>query len=114
MKTLITSDRAALIRLAASLPKGDENRRAILAGLVQGDPVFGVADSYMVRGGGYTFAVTPITEADDEWETARAGAVRFTASQGGSERVHAVMNKANFATFAGEMTKALAHGKRGY
>jgi hypothetical protein len=114
MKSLTASDRKALIRLAASLPVGDGTRRAILAGLVQGDPVFGFADSYEVKGGGYTFAVTPITEADDEWETARAGAVRFTVSQGGSERVHAVMNKANFATFAGEMMKALAHGKRGY
>ena len=33
MKTLTASDRSALIRLAASLPVGDENRRAILAGL---------------------------------------------------------------------------------
>lgn len=34
MKNLTASDRSALIRLAASLPVGDENRRAILAGLV--------------------------------------------------------------------------------
>ena len=33
MKTLTASDRKSLIRLAASLPKGDEQRRAILAGL---------------------------------------------------------------------------------
>lgn len=33
MKNLTASDRSALIRLAASLPKGDENRRTILAGL---------------------------------------------------------------------------------
>ena len=33
MKNLTASDRSALIRLAASLPVGDENRRAILAGL---------------------------------------------------------------------------------
>ena len=33
MKTLTASDRKSLIRLAASLPKGDKQRRAILAGL---------------------------------------------------------------------------------
>ncbi len=33
MKTLTASDRSTLTRLAASLPKGDETRRAILAGL---------------------------------------------------------------------------------
>ncbi len=33
MKKFSSSDRANLIRLAASLPKGDETRRAILAGL---------------------------------------------------------------------------------
>lgn len=33
MRNLAASDRSALIRLASSLPKGDENRRAILAGL---------------------------------------------------------------------------------
>jgi hypothetical protein len=33
MKSITASDRKSLIRLAASLPKGDENRRAILAGL---------------------------------------------------------------------------------
>ena len=33
MKNLTASDRSALIRLAASLPKGSEERRAILAGL---------------------------------------------------------------------------------
>ena len=32
-RTLTSSDRSALIRLAASLPKGSEERRAILAGL---------------------------------------------------------------------------------
>lgn len=39
MKSLTASDRSALVRLAASLPVGDENRRAILAGLqaVRGD-----------------------------------------------------------------------------
>ena len=35
MKNLTASDRSSLIRLAASLPVGDENRRAILAGLVE-------------------------------------------------------------------------------
>ena len=34
MKSLTASDRSALIRLAASLPVGDANRRAILAGLL--------------------------------------------------------------------------------
>lgn len=33
MNKLSSIDRTALIRLAASLPKGDESRRAILAGL---------------------------------------------------------------------------------
>ena len=33
MKNLTASDRKSLIRLAASLPKGDKSRRAILAGL---------------------------------------------------------------------------------
>jgi len=33
MRTLTASDRASLIRLAASLPVGDENRRAILSSL---------------------------------------------------------------------------------
>ena len=33
MKNLTSSDRKSLIRLAASLPKGSEERRAILAGL---------------------------------------------------------------------------------
>lgn len=33
MKSLTASDRKSLIRLASSLPKGDEQRRAILAGL---------------------------------------------------------------------------------
>lgn len=33
MKTPTASDRKSLIRLAASLPKGDKQRRAILAGL---------------------------------------------------------------------------------
>ena len=33
MKTLTASDRSALIRLASELPKGSEERRAILAGL---------------------------------------------------------------------------------
>ncbi len=33
MKSLTASDRKSLIRLAASLPKGDKSRRAILAGL---------------------------------------------------------------------------------
>ena len=33
MKTLTAADRKSLIRLAASLPKGDKGRRAILAGL---------------------------------------------------------------------------------
>ena len=33
MKTLTASDRKSLIRLAASLPKGDKSRRAILSGL---------------------------------------------------------------------------------
>lgn len=33
MKTLAASDRSALIRLASTLPKGSEERRAILAGL---------------------------------------------------------------------------------
>lgn len=33
MKNLTASDRSALIRLAASLPKGDQSRRTILAGL---------------------------------------------------------------------------------
>ena len=35
MKNLTASDRSALIRLAASLPVGDENRRTILAGLAK-------------------------------------------------------------------------------
>ena len=35
MKSLTASDRKSLIRLAASLPKGDKSRRAILAGLKQ-------------------------------------------------------------------------------
>lgn len=35
MKNLTASDRSSLIRLAASLPVGDANRRAILAGLVE-------------------------------------------------------------------------------
>ena len=35
MRNLTASDRSSLIRLAASLPVGDENRRAILAGLSQ-------------------------------------------------------------------------------
>lgn len=34
MKNLSASDRSALIRLASSLPEGDESRRSILAGLV--------------------------------------------------------------------------------
>jgi hypothetical protein len=33
MKNITASDRSALIKLASSLPKGDETRRAILAGL---------------------------------------------------------------------------------
>jgi len=33
MKTITASDRSALIRLASSLPKGDSQRKAILAGL---------------------------------------------------------------------------------
>ncbi len=33
MKTLTTSYRNSLIKLASSLPQGDENRKAILAGL---------------------------------------------------------------------------------
>jgi len=33
MRNLTASDRQSLIRLAASLPVGDENRRAILSGL---------------------------------------------------------------------------------
>ena len=35
MRNLTASDRAALIRLASTLPVGDENRRAILAGLTR-------------------------------------------------------------------------------
>lgn len=35
MKSLTASDRSALIRLAASLPVGNEGRRAILAGLAK-------------------------------------------------------------------------------
>lgn len=35
MKTLTASDRSALIKLASSLPQGDETRKAILAGLQQ-------------------------------------------------------------------------------
>jgi len=34
-KTLTASDRKSLIRLASSLPAGDEMRRAILSGLTQ-------------------------------------------------------------------------------
>jgi len=33
MKTITASDRSTLIRLASSLPKGDETRKAILNGL---------------------------------------------------------------------------------
>jgi len=33
MKTLAASDRSSLVKLAGSLPKGDETRRAILSGL---------------------------------------------------------------------------------
>lgn len=33
MRTLTASDRVSLIKLASSLPKGDETRKAILAGL---------------------------------------------------------------------------------
>lgn len=33
MKTLTSSDRESLVRLASGLPKGDETRKAILAGL---------------------------------------------------------------------------------
>ena len=52
MKTLTASDRSALIRLASSLPKGSEERRAILAGLKQAadDPhPFGERDKVFVQ-----------------------------------------------------------------
>lgn len=42
MKNLTTSDRTALIRLAASLPVGDKDRRTILAGLINGPTDFSV------------------------------------------------------------------------
>ncbi len=35
MRTLTASDRDSLIKLASSLPKGDETRKAILTGLSQ-------------------------------------------------------------------------------
>lgn len=111
MKNITASNRSALIRLAASLPKGSEERRAILAGLVKGHPELGIADSYEVKGGGYTFDFSPISEGDDDWKD-RKGDVRLTVSQGGSERVHMVMTKSGFATFAAEMTKAIAFVKR--
>lgn len=38
MKSITASDRSALIRLAASLPVGDENRRAILNRVALGTP----------------------------------------------------------------------------
>lgn len=111
MRKLTASDRSALIRLASSLPKGSEERRAILAGLVKGHPELGIPDSYEVKGGGYTFDFSPVVEADDDWKD-RKGDVRLTVSQGGSERVHMVLPKSGFATFAGEMAKAIAFVKR--
>lgn len=39
MKSLTSSDRRSLIRLASSLPKGNEQRRAILAGLTSANKV---------------------------------------------------------------------------
>ena len=41
MKTLTASDRSALIRLASSLPKGSEERRAILEGLKEASKPIG-------------------------------------------------------------------------
>ena len=113
MKNLTASDRSALIRLAASLPKGSEERRAILAGLVKGDPELEIPDHYEVKGGEIKFYFSPVVKADDDWETLRAGAVRLTVYQDGSESVHTVMTKSGFATFAAEMAKAIAFVKRG-
>ena len=47
MNKLSSSDRSALIRLASSLPAGDENRKAILSGLKSaGSPVLVTAITY--------------------------------------------------------------------
>jgi len=45
MRNLTASDRAALIRLASTLPVGDENRRAILAGLARVATEFATMDA---------------------------------------------------------------------
>ena len=108
MHRLSASDRSALIRLAASLPKGSDERRAILAGLVS-DPLGLSGDKYEFKMYGYTFAVQlPSELLDDDYPDT----VSFTVHEGGGyPKVEMSMGKADFAKFAGEMARALKFGK---
>lgn len=86
MKSLTASDRETLVRLAASLPKGDKTRRAILAGLlskeaasapndiwrayvVQADPImlFGATNGWLRPG-----TVIAVESASPMWATVAA------------------------------------------
>ena len=50
MRELTASDRDSLIKLASSLPKGDETRKAILAGLSQKIAAMSDEDSKKLKG----------------------------------------------------------------
>jgi DNA repair ATPase RecN len=50
MRELTASDRDPLIKLASSLPKGDETRKAILAGLSQKIAAMSDEDSKKLKG----------------------------------------------------------------
>ena len=63
MRKLTASDRSSLIRLAASLPVGDENRRAILSGLRDRSKKAGAP---LVTIGRYNYDAEQIQEMLDE------------------------------------------------
>ena len=70
-RSLAASDRSALIRLAASLPKGSEERRTILAGLSKNAGKTAFPISALSKGGG------TVGPAEIQRAVARAG---FTKS----------------------------------
>lgn len=63
MKTLTASDRESLIKLASSMPKGDETRKAILAGL---------------KSASYSFDQTPATATAADIVKMRAAVIHAT------------------------------------
>ncbi len=65
MKTLTASDRESLIKLASSMPKGDETRKAILAGL-SNKIAFGKTKVILHRGRVFDYDVDEMEEFLDE------------------------------------------------